>query len=152
MLHCECAQPVNARHLHLCAGGFIHYIRASKIQPFPAGSSSGERCCHAERLVLSDCQNLRWCGYVCTSPPLPEKKKKVYTLRCVQLSEGGFQVVYPFGEMGPFQSEVSRSLRIRQVNLAFTLHLTSPPLPRSMSLSRSGDVEVIAPCAICWNC
>ena len=33
---------------------------------------------------------------------------------------GGFQVVYPLGEMGPVQSELSRSLRIWQVNLAFT--------------------------------
>ena len=32
-------------------------------------------------------------------------------MSCVRLSEGGFRVVYPFGEMGPVQSELSRSLQ-----------------------------------------
>lgn len=38
---------------------------------------------------------------------------------CEQLSEGGFRVIYPFGKMGPAQSDLSRSSQIWHTNLTF---------------------------------
>ena len=42
-------------------------------------------------------------------------------MSCVWSSEGGFQVVYPFGICGPVNSELSMSNRIRLSKFRFTL-------------------------------
>ena len=40
-------------------------------------------------------------------------------MSCVRSSEGGFQVVYPFGICGPVNSELSMSNRIRLSKFRF---------------------------------
>ena len=46
-------------------------------------------------------------------------------MSCVRSSEGGFQVLYPFGICGPVHSELSMSNRIRLSKFRFTLLYTS---------------------------
>ena len=53
-------------------------------------------------------------------------------MSCVRSSEGGFQVVFPFGICGPVNSELSMSNRIRLSKFRFTLLYQSTTLYHSM--------------------